>query len=339
MNLNFIAITPFAQGIIKVDCEPGEEQGSVKTRPSMVVRARHHEAMEEESGHRTQPELAEHAIHAKLLERPANREAQAVVEIPVRMFFNKAGNSIAIHYKAYDLETGAPVCTGDGKSAARVTVAGDSTQSLSQVPCPGAERCSFAQAAGTACRRQVKMTVQIEGQDDPLSVFEVRSSSINSYRALAAQLRLIEHRFGGLRHVPLKLQMWRASNAASQYEAFDLLRLGIDANDEASAMAQAKTAREKALADGLNDQVDDLFTATDVTDPADLLGDDFQMVSDFYEVSRPARRTQPMRGDAVAPAQSAAGADQTTADSVIADAVRRAGAGRANIPELESSGT
>ncbi len=339
MNLKSIAITPFAQGIIKVDCEPGEEQGTVKTRPGMVVRARHHDAMEEASGHRTQPDLAEHPIHARLLERPANKEAQAVVEVPVRMFFNKAENAIGIQYKAYDLESGAPVCTGDGKNAARVTLAGDATQTLSQVPCPGTERCAFAQAAGTACRRQMKMTVQIEGQDDPLSVFEVRSSSINSYRALAAQLRLIEHRFGGLRHVPLKLQMWRASNAASQYEAFDLLRLGIDANDEASAMNQAKTAREKAQAVGLNDQLDDLFSSADVTDPADLLSDEFQMVSDFYEVSRPTRRTQAVRGDAFAPAQSAAGPAPTTAGSVIADAVRRAGAGRANTSELESSAT
>ncbi|MDR7097212.1 hypothetical protein J2X09_004986 [Hydrogenophaga laconesensis] len=49
----------------------------------------------------------------------------------------------------------------------------------------------------------MKMTVQIDGQNDPLSVFEVRSSSINNFRALSSQLMLIERRFGGLRHVPL----------------------------------------------------------------------------------------------------------------------------------------
>lgn len=44
MNLNTLTITPFAQGIIKVDSEEGAFPGTIKTKPSMVVCARHHQA-------------------------------------------------------------------------------------------------------------------------------------------------------------------------------------------------------------------------------------------------------------------------------------------------------
>lgn len=332
MNLNTIAITPFAQGIIKVDSEEGAFPGTIKTKPSMVVCARHHQAPAE--GSADMPKLAAHPIQETLLATDANKQAGALVEIPVRMFFNRPDKSLSLQYKAYATDTGAPLCTGDGKDASRITVAGDHTQTFTSVPCPGAEVCAFAQQSGVACRRQMKMTVQIEGQDDSLSVFEVRSSSLNSYRALAAQLKMLHLRFGGLRHVPLKLQMWQASNAASQYEAFDLLRLCIDAPSEAEAMKQAKVAREQAQADGLVDVMDELFEGSTSSDPMALFSDDFQLVSDFYAVEQPTRRRTADHAMTVTPVGKRGPAPADTAGNLIADAVRMAGAARP--AELES---
>ena len=332
MNLNTIAITPFAQGIIKVDSEEGEFPGTIRTKPSMVVCARHHQPAAE--GSTTAPKLAVHPIQETLLATEPNQQAGALVEIPVRMFFNRPEKSLSLQYKAYATDTGAPVCTGDGKDASRVTVAGDNTQTLTSVPCPGAEVCAFAQQAGVACRRQMKMTVQIEGQGDPLSVFEVRSSSLNSYRALAAQLKMLHLRFGGLRHVPLKLQMWQASNTASQYEAFDLLRLCIAAPSEADAMKQAKDARSQAEADGLVDVMDDVFEGTSSSDPMALFSDDFQLVSDFYAVEQPTRRRTADNASSATVSGKRAPAPADTAGNLIADAVRMAGAARP--AELES---
>lgn len=333
MNLNTIAITPFAQGIIKVDSEQGEEPGSIKTKPSMVVCARHHHLVEGATG---KPQLAAHPIQTELLESEVNKAAGALVEVPVKMFFDKSENTIGIQYKAYDLDTGAPTCSGNGKDASRVTIAGDGTQTLTQVACPGAEMCAFARTPGTACRRQMKMTVQIDGQDDPLSVFEVRSSSINNYRTLTAQLRMIERRFGGLRHVPLKLQMWRASNVASQYEAFDLLRLAINAPSDAEALRLAKSAREEAQTAGLVDVLDDVFTSVDmVSDPIGLLGDDFQMVSDFYEPAQPARRVTAAQTAITGADAKRAETTSNMAGNLIADAVRLAGEVRPQELEAE----
>lgn len=332
MNLNSIAITPFAQGIIKVDSEAGDLPGMFKTKPNMVVCARHHQPVPE--GSSEAPKLAPHPIHDELMNREANKSAGALVEIPVRMFFNRPEKALGLQYQAYVIETGAPLCSGDGKDASRLTVAGDGTQTLTTVACPGAERCAFAEQAGVSCRRQMKMTVQIEGQNDNLSVFEVRSSSLNSYRALAAQLKVLSLRFGGLRHIPLKLQMWKASNAASSYEAFDLMRLALNAATEADAMKQAKDARAQATADGIEDIMDDIFNGQDHADPMSLFSDDFQLVSDFYAIEQPARR----RTAENAPAETAAArrgqAPTDLASNVIADAVRRAGTSRS--VELES---
>jgi|GEM_PF-3175370 len=326
MNLNSIAITPFAQGIIKVDSEAGEFPGSVKTKPSMVVCARHHQPLVE--GSSEAPKLAPHPIQDELMKREANKAAGSVVEIPVRMFFNRPDRALGLQYRAYATDTGAPVCSGDGKDASRVTIAGDGTQTLTAVACAGADTCVFAQQGDVACRRQMKMTVQIEGQSDSLSVFEVRSSSINSYRALAAQLKVLNLRFGGLRHLPLKLQMWKASNAASSYEAFDLLRLALDATSEADAMKQAKTAREQAAADGIEDVMDDIFDAPGHADPMSLFSDDFQLVSDFYAVEHPARRRTADNAAASTATTKRGQAPADMAGNVIADAVRRAGTSR-----------
>jgi len=137
-----------------------------------------------------------------------------------------------------------PVCAGDGKHAKRIERAADNTQTLVELTCPGPDLCDLVQSGNAICRRQVRMAVQIEGQDDPLSVFEVRSSSLNTYRALKAQLQLIEKRFGGLRHVPLKLALWQASNEASGFEPFSLMRLVLDAASESEAIRTVQAVRK-----------------------------------------------------------------------------------------------
>ncbi|MDR7097573.1 hypothetical protein J2X09_005349 [Hydrogenophaga laconesensis] len=181
------------------------------------------------------------------------------------------------------------------------------------------------------------MVVQIDGQDDLLSVFEVRSSSINNFRTLSAQLRMIEHRFAGLRHVPLKLQMWKASNVASNYQPFDLLRLSVNAASDADAMATVKLARDAASAQGLVDEFDEVFTgAAGEQDPMETLSDDFQLVSDFYEPTRVTRRVAQRRIESVTAAGAATEAAKDSAGSVIADAVRRASESRAKTNEPES---
>lgn len=122
------------------------------------------------------------------------------------------------------------------------------------------------------------MTVQIVGQDNPLSTFEVRSSSYNMLKTLKGQLELIERRFGGLRHVPLKLQIWQTSNKASAYEDFDVFKLALGTATEIDAMKATKEARQAELDAGLAEDVDSAYSGE-----LDGVGsDDFDLVTDFY---------------------------------------------------------
>ena len=285
MNLQNIVIAPHAEGFIKVACEADplfSEQP--RTRNEFLITARHHTG-EQPTSVESAPPLAEHPIRAKLAKQPEGGESAPLREIPIRLFFNKADKAIKINYQAFDKSSNlrAPVCSGDGRNAKRVIIAADGAPTLQEVACPGPERCEFAGSNGQAvCRRQVRMSVQIEGQENPFSVFEVRTSSINSYRALRAQLGMIEKRFGGLRHVPLKLTLWQASNEASGYQPFTLMQLALNAKSEIEAMQAVKAARDQLQAAGLDDDVD---AALEPMDPAEEFGLptlEYQGVSEFY---------------------------------------------------------
>lgn len=284
MNLQNIVIAPHAEGFIKVACEVDPlffDQS--RTRNEFLITARHHTGAQPESVE-TAPPLAEHPIRTKLAKQPEGRESAQLQEIPIKLFFNKADKAIKINYQAFDAtdKVRAPVCSGNGRDATRLMFGEDGAPTQQQVACAGPERCEFVASGKAICRRQVRMSVQIDGQDNPFSVFEVRTSSINSYRALRAQLGVIEKRFGGLRHVPLKLTLWQASNEVSGYQPFTLMQLALNAKDEVEAMQATKAARDQLQAAGLDDDVDAALDAMDSAHEFGLPTLEYQGVSEFY---------------------------------------------------------
>lgn len=317
MNLSTIPVTPHAIGFIKVACDDDPLFGEARTRNEFVITQRHHVAGD------TQPKLAPHPLQVSLA-KSADGETKKVTEIPIRLFFNKASNAISIRYQAYSKPGNVPVCAGDGKNAKRITLAADQTQTVIETACPGPELCALVQSGQAECRRQVRMSVQIEGQNDPFSVFEVRSSSINTYRALKAQLQLIDRRFGGLRHVPLKLALWQASNEASSYEPFSLMRLELDAPDEAEAMKAARARREGLKEAGIDDDMDAVNSDEGDTESFLAATLDYPAVREFYAADA-ARRPG---AEAITPRtatrhqQHAAGALANIAGAAIENAVR-----------------
>jgi hypothetical protein len=290
MNLNNIATAPHAQGFIKVACEGDPAFGDRRTVNEFIITARHHELQEV-----GEPRLAAHPLQAQLAakrkaEEPSAEGRQALKEIPIRLFFNKPENALSIKYQAFASIGNVPVCSGDGKNAKRQTRAEDGTPTSQDMPCPGPELCPLVQSGEAKCNRQVKLAVQIVGQNDPLSVFEVRTSSLNTYRALRGQLQLIYKRFGGLRHVPLKLTLWQASNDASSYQPFSLMQLELDASTEIEAAKEAKRARAELIEAGIVDDVDDALCTSDEVHEAWAGGLDFQAVSEFYDGAPATRR-------------------------------------------------
>lgn len=282
MNLKKIDITPFAEGIIRVASTTDLETEKTRFFGSMEILARHHQVEQKGEGSVT-PKLAQHPVEAMLMAGvQENKNAGKLVEVPITLFFNKAAKAISVRYQAFDTD-GRPVCMGDGENAQRLSKADDNTVLTTKTPCTGPESCDFACNGGVTCRRQVNMPVQIKGQGNPFSVFEVRTSSYHSYKALRAQLALIEVRFGGLRNVPLKLQLWQASNQASEYECFDLFKLALDGESEAKVMEQVKKARSDEADIGLGCNVDETFDHLK-TDDLFANGDlEFAAVSDFYK--------------------------------------------------------
>jgi len=298
MNLQNIVIAPHAEGFIKVACETDplfSEQP--RTRNEFLITARHHTGEQPESV-ASAPPLAEHPIRAKLAKQPEGAEPAPLQEIPITLFFNKADKAIKINYQAFDAndKLHAPVCSGNGRDAMRLIFGEDGAPTQQQVACGGPERCDFVASGKAICRRQVRMSVQIQGQDNPFSVFEVRTSSINSYRALRAQLGMIEKRFGGLRHVPLKLTLWQASNEASGYQPFTLMQLALNAASEIEAMQTAKAARDQLQAAGLDDDVDAALEPMDSAEEFGLPTLEYQGVREFY--SEPVSRRPGTQGAA-----------------------------------------
>jgi hypothetical protein len=320
MNLSTIPVTPHALGFIKVACDDDPLFGEARTRNEFVITQRHHAKTE------TQAKLAPHPLQDKLASGD-DGGTKTVTEIPIRLFFNKTENAIGIRYQAYSTPGNIPVCVGDGKNAKRLERAADNTQTKADVPCPGPELCDLVQSGRAACRRQVRMSVQVEGQNDPFSVFEVRSSSLNTYRALKSQLQLIERRFGGLRHVPLKLALWQSSNEASGFEPFSLMRLELDAESEVEAMKAVKAKRQELADAGINDAVDEPGDEGEAESFLTAMLE-YPAVQDFYAdaARRPGAESVTPR---TAVRHAPAGGLGSVATAAIANAVRASGAGPA----------
>lgn len=324
MNLSAIAIAPHAEGFIKVACEDDPLFGEARTKNEFLITARHHEGSGEPA------KLAAHPIRTDLAKPAGEGGEPKVTEIPIRLFFNKAANSLSIRYQAYETEGNRPVCSGDGKDARRLTLAADNTPTFQELPCPGPELCDLVASGKAVCRRQVRMPVQIEGQSNPLSVFEVRTSSLNTYRALRAQLQLIEHQFGGLRHVPLKLTLWRASNELSNFQPFSLMQLQLDAKSTTDAMKAVKQKRDEITAAGLNDDIDAMLTVGESEDAFIAAAVDFPGVSEFYSADAGRRAgAEPITTPARAARALGRAPLGTVASSAIAEAVNMGAAAAA----------
>lgn len=320
MNLSTIPVRPYAEGIIRIATVANSESERIVFDGRMEILARHHQERQDDVI--AVPQMAKHAIGDRLMDEKPNKDAGKLVEVPIRMFFGKTSNALTVAYQAYNAE-GKPVCRGNGETAKRTSMSDESVRVVVDAPCTGPETCDYVANCKANCRRQVCMTVQIPGQDNPLSTFEVRSSSYNTYKTLKGQLELVEHRFGGLRHVPLKLQIWQASNQASDFESFDVFKIALGTNSELEAMSQAKAARKEEDEAGLVSDVDAAYTVA----PDDVGEDDFEIVKDFY-AHRPAVVARRSGGASVVQ-QLTAGkgnvAGTSLADNVIAQAMAKAG--------------
>lgn len=338
MDLTKMQFGPYAEGFIRVSTQANLQSGKLEFNGELEILCRHHNAEQQGEG-AEQPRLATHPITDELIKsRDANKAAQKLVEIPIRMFFDKPANAITASYAAYDAN-GVPVCRGNGSAAKQVSVQEGGLSIVRDVPCPGNDQCDLVRSGAATCKRMVSMPVHILNQDNPFSVFEVRTSSYNSLRTLRGQLELIAKRFGGLRHVPLKLQLWQASNQASDFEPFDLFKLNLDAKSEIEAMRECKRVRQEEEDAGLGGSTDEVFAELSLQALDLAKSDDYAVVSDFYKPILSAETVSRRTGGVSVAAQLAsaggkAGHNTASAIDLISQAVK--GAGRDKTIQEES---
>lgn len=198
------------------------------------------------------PALVDHPITGRLLPSQTNDgETRAIRVIPIRLIADKPENSLRARYEAYDAELGRLVCVGNGANGERAELSRGTSSNCS---CPGPEACEFANAQGIECSLHVRLRLQIEGQEDPFSVFELQSGGINTYRTLAAKLEMMHKAFGGkLRGLPLELSIYAKSSVASSYQAFYVADLKLRSNMKpAEALKTMTAAREAEETAGLD---------------------------------------------------------------------------------------
>ena len=239
MNLSAIRpIGPHIEGFIRFASE-GERETLRQLNHFEVLSRVHQDPV---GG---QAKLEPHPIGAELIALAPNKGTGLIKEIPVKLMFNAPDNNLSARYEAYDKDLNRLVCAGDGENFCRTSqIAGQATSGA----CTGPDSCGYANNGQVRCHFKVRLKVQIDGQTDPFSVFELQSGSINTYRTLSAKLNLMHAAFGGkLRHVPLNLTIWNKSSSESTYLPFYCADLKLAENE---TMATAiKKANDGATAD------------------------------------------------------------------------------------------
>lgn len=188
--------------------------------------------------------------------------------IPVRIAYNDLGLNLNNSFSAFDSKTGRVLCVGDGCRAKRATVDG-----VKEIDCPKPEGCDYA--AKTRCKNMSRAYFRIEGQEDELGVFILRTTSYNSLNYLGTRLAELHGLTGGrIAGMPMMLVMESKSTTQSFRDAIhfaDLVtRPGmslLDAVKEANAYQKGMVdaglsldGMETALVSGLanSDFADDI---------------------------------------------------------------------------------
>ena len=121
--------------------------------------------------------------------------------IPVRIAYNDINLTLHNSFSAFDTQKGRVLCSGNGTKARRVTDEG-----VREMDCPRPEGCEFGQRQ--RCKNMSRAYFQVEGQDDELGVFILRTTSFNSLNYLGTRLAQLSGYTGGrLAGMPMMLVM------------------------------------------------------------------------------------------------------------------------------------
>jgi len=235
MNMNTIRpIGLHVAGVVRFACE-GAGTEEFRQLDHFEVLGRSYEPVAADANE--PPRLKRHPLSDRLLQQQHAEPGEAerkLRSIPIKLLFNDPDNSLSARYEAFDTDINRLVCTGDGETCVRADI---SSGELKKLPCAGPDACVYANESGRSCGLRVRLAVQIDGQDDPLSVFEVQSSGIHTYRTFAAKLATLKALIGHLRGVPLALRLYERGSPAHDYKSFYVADLGLRDGTSLAALA------------------------------------------------------------------------------------------------------
>lgn len=129
--------------------------------------------------------------------------------IPVRIAYDSPKLTLNNSFTAFDTKTGRVHCSGNGTRARRALESG-----VQEIDCPRPEACEYG--VRNRCKSMTRVYLRIEGQQDELGVFVLRSTGHNTLNYLSARLTelhgLTQGQMAGL---PLQLVLSAKSTTQS----------------------------------------------------------------------------------------------------------------------------
>ena len=203
--------------------------------------------------------------------------------IPVRIAYNDPSLNLNNSFSAFDTKTGRVLCAGNGEKARRVTEEG-----VKEIVCSRPEACEYGQR--TRCKNMSRAYFRIEGQDDELGTFILRSTSYNTLNSLATRIGQLHELTGGkIAGMPMLLVMRTKTTTQSFREPIQYADLVTrDGMTLLEAVAEAKKFQEDFTSVGLSiDKMEEsLIAGLANSDFADDVEDLDEWISDEDLVNR-----------------------------------------------------
>jgi hypothetical protein len=179
-----------------------------------------------------------HAIQSTLV-----KGKEKLLRIPVKIAYNDMNLTLNNSYSAFDTKTGRVLCAGDGEQARRSTEDG-----VKQIACPRPEACEHAQRV--RCKNMTRAYFQIDGQEDELGVFVLRSTSWNTLTSLAGRLARLHGLSGGLlAGMPLMLECKSKTTTQSYRKPIYYADLTFRPGYDLATTVKAARAHQQGMAD------------------------------------------------------------------------------------------
>ena len=185
--------------------------------------------------------MAPHPVAQKL------NATNTLREIPVKVIFDTPDSNIVGRYEAWSEGCpSGPVCIGDGDRAKMYDA---DTNAWKAMPCRGPALCQRAAMPDVGCSFSARMQVEILDESVAGRIFELRTNSLNTYKAISGELHQYRASHGALRHLKLSLVGWVKSSPASNFEPFACAALNVvdKLGEPATASAEWEEFGAKAV--------------------------------------------------------------------------------------------